>query len=81
MVVNRVRHAPDTDTLLICPDTRIEKISVKSLFLNKIIISDTLPIRFDIRIGKVSVKSLFLNKKVIPDTCIFSTSCGFLLSK
>ena len=63
----RVRYVLDTDTLPIRPDTRIGKVSVKSLFLNKKIIPDTLLIRLDTHIGKVSVKSLFLNKKVIPD--------------
>ena len=67
MVTYRVRYVLDTDTLPIRPDTRIGKVSVKSLFLNKKIIPDTLLIRLDTHIGKVSVKSLFLNKKVIPD--------------
>ena len=63
LVKYRVRYAPDTDTLPIRPDTRIGRVSVKSLFLNKKIISDTRPILPDTRIGKVSVKYLFLNKK------------------
>jgi hypothetical protein len=53
----------DINTILIHPDTRIEKVSVKSLFLKKKIISDTRPILPDTRIGKVSGKYLFLNKK------------------
>ena len=68
IVKYRVRYAPDTDTLPIRPDTRIGRVSVKSLFLNKKIISDTRPILPDTRIGKISVKSLFLNKKIISDT-------------
>jgi hypothetical protein len=64
----RVRYAPDTDTLPIHPDTRIGKVSVKYLILNKKIISDTRPILSDTCIGKVSVKYLFLNKKIISDT-------------
>ena len=68
MVKYRVRYVPDTDTLSIRPDTRIRRVSVKSLFLNKKIISDTRLILPDTRIGKVSVKYLFLNKKIIFDT-------------
>jgi hypothetical protein len=63
-----VRYLLDTDICLIRFDTRIEKISVKFLFLNKKIIYDTRLIRPDTRIGKVSVKYLFLNKKIISDT-------------
>ena len=68
MVKYRVRYVLDTDTHPIRPDTRIGKVSVKSLFLNKIIISDMRPILSDTRIGKVLVKSLFLNKKIISYT-------------
>jgi hypothetical protein len=64
----RVRYVFDTDTRLICVDTRIKKILVKSLFLNKKIISDTRSILPDTRIEKVTIKSLFLNKKIISDT-------------
>jgi hypothetical protein len=60
----RVRYALDTDTLPIRPNTRIGKVPVKYLFLNKKIISDTRLIRSDTRIGKISVKSLFLKKKI-----------------
>ena len=35
MVTNRVRYVLDTDTLSIRPDTRIGRVSIKSLFLNK----------------------------------------------
>jgi hypothetical protein len=63
MVKYRVRYVLDTDTRPIRPDTRIGRVSVKSLFLNKKIISDTRRILPDTRIGKVSVKFLFLNKK------------------
>jgi hypothetical protein len=35
MVMNCVQCVFDTDNLLIYPDTRIEKVSAKSLFLNK----------------------------------------------
>jgi hypothetical protein len=63
MVIYRVRYVLDTDTLPIRLDIRIGKVLVKSLFLNKRIISDTLPIRLDTCIGKVLVKSLFLIKK------------------
>ena len=67
MVKYRVRYVLDTDTHPIRLETRIGKVSVKSLILNKTIISDTCPILPDTRIGKVSVKSLFLNKKIISD--------------
>jgi hypothetical protein len=63
MVKYRVRYVIDTDIRLIRSDTRIGKVLVKSLFLNKKTISDTRPILPDTRIGKVSVKYLFLNKK------------------
>jgi hypothetical protein len=72
MVTYRVWYVFDTDTFSIRLDTRIGKVSVKSLFLNKKIISDTISIRLDTHIGKISIKSLCLNKKVIPDTrCLF----------
>jgi hypothetical protein len=66
MVKYHVWYTFDTDILLIRLDTRIEIVSVKSLFLNKIIISDTRLIRLDTHIRKVSVKSLILNKKLYP---------------
>jgi hypothetical protein len=72
MVKYRVRYILDTDTCPIRSDTRIEKVSVQSLFINKKIISDMRLIRSDTRIGKVSVKSLFLNKKIISDTICVS---------
>jgi hypothetical protein len=55
----RIQYVFDIDTRPIRLDTRIGKISVKFLFLNKKIIFDARPILPDIRIGKVSVKSLF----------------------
>jgi hypothetical protein len=68
----RMQYASDTDTLPIRSDTRIGKILVKYLFLNKKIIFDTRPIRPGTRIGKVSIYFLFLNKKIISDTiCVF----------
>jgi hypothetical protein len=69
MVMYCVRYVFDIDILLIYSDTRIGKVSIKSLFLNKKIISDTLSIRPDIRFGKILVKFLLLNKIIIPDMC------------
>jgi hypothetical protein len=69
MATYRIRYVFDIDTFLICLDTRIGKVSVKYLYLNKKIISDTLSIHSDTHIEKVSVKYLFLNKIIIPDMC------------
>jgi hypothetical protein len=70
MAMYRIRVL-DIDTHLIRFDIHIGKVSIKSLFLNKIIIFDTRLIRPDTCIGKMSVKSLFLNKKII----IYDTIC------
>ena len=42
MVKYRIQYVFDTDICLICSDIHIGKVSVKSLFLNKKIISDTI---------------------------------------
>jgi hypothetical protein len=56
IVTNSIRYVLNIDTLPIRFDTRIEKVSVKSVFLNKKIIFDTCLIRPGTRIEKVSVK-------------------------